>query len=227
MWRTQRGVRALRIAEWELFREGIDTLWDSIEESFDSPGDFTTGVEVFDRLQPNQQLAMLVLVGQALRDKDLPAPDLTATTEGTVAAVFEHLRNEVAMEIDLEDDIKRDQPESADEVTLLRRRILAACRECRGFGGARPPAETSRKGETWESLLETLASRILWDDGDYDMAADFIDEEPEERRAKMALMGIAPDYFVDIAPDPTDEELETIRADLRELTGRVGGKSVD
>jgi hypothetical protein len=41
-------------AEWELFREGLSALWDWVEASFD--------------LQPSQKLAMLALVGQAMRD---------------------------------------------------------------------------------------------------------------------------------------------------------------
>src|SRR5258707_520412 len=109
-------------------------------------------------------------------------------------------------------------------MTLLRRLIVAACREWKDYRRDKVPAGTSEAGATWDYLIEDLASRILWEDGDYEMAADFIDEEPEERMAKMAAMGIAPDYFIDIAPDPTDAELESIRCELMELTGRVGGK---
>ncbi|AGA26051.1 hypothetical protein [Singulisphaera acidiphila] len=221
MWRTEKGVRTLKVAEWELFREGIDLLWDAIEESFDFAGDFETGVAIFDRLQPNQQIAMLLLVGKALRDKSEPAPDLTAMTEGTVAAVFEHLRREVGVEIDVEDDVRREGPESADDITRLRRRILTAYRKCRDFTGFKPPTETSRDKEPWEFMLDCFAYRILWDD-DYKAGAFFLDAEPAKGRAKMEMLGIDPDYFIDIAPDPTDEELESTREQLRELTGRSG-----
>jgi hypothetical protein len=137
--------------------------------------------------------------------------------------VFGHLRNELSMEIDLEDEIRREEPESADQATELRRLIIAACREWKEYRRYKFPAESSKDAEKWDYLLEDLANRILWEDGDYAMAAEFIDEEPEEFRAKMAMMGIDPDYFVDIAPDPTDEELETIRRQSRGLAGRVTG----
>jgi hypothetical protein len=223
MWRTQHGKRALKTAEWALFREGMGLLWDSIEMCYTFPEDLRTGVEVFDRLQPNQKLAMLFRVGKALRDRSEPAPDLTAITEGTVAAVFGHLHNELSMEIDFEDDIRREEPESADQATQLRRLIIATCREWKDYRRYKFPAESSKDAEQWDYLLEDLANRILWEDGDYAMAAEFIDKEPEEFRAKMAMMGIDPDYFVDIAPDPTDEQLELIRGELMELTGRVSG----
>lgn len=54
-----------------------------------------------------------------------------------------------------------------------------------------------------------------------DIEDDIRRHEPEERVAKMAMMGIAPDYFLEIAPDPTDAEQESIRGGLMELTGRA------
>lgn len=82
MWRTQCGNRALKPAEWELFREGIDRLRDEIEMAYACPEDLVTGVEVFDGLQPSQKLAMLLRVGKALRDRSEPAPELTALYRG-------------------------------------------------------------------------------------------------------------------------------------------------
>ena len=38
------------------------------------------------------------------------------------------------------------------------------------------------------------------------------------------MMGIADDYYTDIAPDPTDEQLESIRRTLRSLCGRTEPK---
>ena len=62
---------------------GLDMTWGMVEQSIDDP-DFCSGVKVFDRLQPNQKLALLALVGKALKDEGEPSPELTAHTEATV-----------------------------------------------------------------------------------------------------------------------------------------------
>jgi hypothetical protein len=78
MWRTPLGERILEGAEWALFREGLSVLWDSVEESFDDPELCFTDVQIFDRLEPAQKLAMLEAVGSALCNEDVPCPELTA-----------------------------------------------------------------------------------------------------------------------------------------------------
>jgi hypothetical protein len=52
-----------------------------------------------------------------------------------------------------------------------------------------PPADSVNM-EKWEFVLGFLANRILWDDGDYDIKDDFVDDNPRLSRAKMELMGI-------------------------------------
>src|SRR5438309_8305884 len=42
MWRTSRGERVLKGAEWDLFREGLIELWDTVEDDFD-PGAASLG----------------------------------------------------------------------------------------------------------------------------------------------------------------------------------------
>jgi hypothetical protein len=64
-----------------------------------------------------------------------------------------------------------------------------------------------------------LSSRIFWD-ADFDMGQHFLDAEPEECRVKLQEMGIDPDYFLAVAPDPPDEQLDQIRQQLLQLTGR-------
>jgi hypothetical protein len=88
MWWTEYGERVLRGAEWELFRRGLGRLWDWIDDGEDPPSNCDSGVEAFDRLQMNQKLALLALVGVALREEAAPCPDLTVNTESTVAAVY-------------------------------------------------------------------------------------------------------------------------------------------
>jgi hypothetical protein len=91
MWWTPKGERVLRGAERDLFREGLDGTWNLVEESMDDPNLLSSGVEAFDRLQPNQKLALLALVGNALKDEAEPRPEHTAHTEATVAAIFRHI----------------------------------------------------------------------------------------------------------------------------------------
>src|SRR5438105_4382457 len=85
MWRMNSGDRVLSEAEWNLFRVGLEMLWDYIEDDSDEDAGLSeTGIRVFDVLQPEQKLALLADVGQALRDPAIPAPDLTAANEGAI-----------------------------------------------------------------------------------------------------------------------------------------------
>jgi hypothetical protein len=168
MWSTPLGERVLGGAEWELFRGGLSMVRDLVEEakSSDDPEIGSVGVEAFDLLQPNQKLALLTLVGKALKDEGEPMPELTAHTEATVAAV---------------------SSEDVDE---------------------------------WEFLVgECLANRILGADGDHEGGPGFMDADPAVSRYCRDELGIAEDYYTAISPDPTDEQLDSVRRTLREVCG--------
>jgi hypothetical protein len=249
MWWTSHGERVLRGAEWELFREGLDTLWDWVESSFEDPEICDTGVEAFDRLQVGQKVALLALVGTALSDERTSKPDLTVNTEATVAAIFSRIATEVLLEIDRARDPKGlATPHSPEKLTLWRRLVLAAYREAlveeeakaaayaKASGRTKPddlldgeddpdgpwppPEVTSEDADDWEFIVECLSNRILWCDGDHLAGDKYLDIDPAEARARMEMLGIAVNYYTDIAPDPTDEQLEPIRRTLRSLCGR-------
>lgn len=214
MWWTPDGDRVLQGAEWELFRHGLACLWDSVEESFNDPSGFQTGVRVFDVLQPSQQLAMLALVGKALSDSTVPSPELTAHSEGAVAAVFQH----ILVLIELETDCQA-EPDDQGNSSFWRELVLAAAIQGdEDWDEPLPDAQCDDLGE-WDFVLECLSGRIFWD-ADYEMDKTFLDAPPPRRRAVMEQMGIDPDYFLAIAPDPTDEQLGRIRGVLRQLAGR-------
>jgi hypothetical protein len=248
MWWTPDGDRALQGAEWDLFRAGLDLSWDWVEQSMDDPDLCSFEVEAFDNLQPSQRLALLALVGNALKDECQPHPELTAHTEATIAAIFSRITTEVALEIDM-----ASENEACEEPSFMRRLVLAAHHEVvkqkateehtasvetKDTRSRRtpptvedaeeddddqvwsPPAADSDDLDEWEFLLDCLASQILWDGGDYKMGDNFMDADPRESRAKMAMMGIAHDYYTAIAPDPTEKELVVIRQQLRRLCGR-------
>src|ERR1700740_3381225 len=102
MWRMSTGNRVLTEAEWSLFRVGLDMLWDYIEDDRnEDAGLSTTGVHVFDVLQPEQKLALLADVAQALRDPAVAMPPHTAANEGAIAAVFSVIRQALEVEIAL------------------------------------------------------------------------------------------------------------------------------
>lgn len=215
VWTTSEGARVMRGAEWHLFREGLSCLWDEVEDSSDDAEILSTGVEAFDGLQPSQRLAMLALVGKALRDEDEPPPPLTAHSEATVAAVFQTILLGVTLEVE-----NAGEPEFQEDPTQMRRLVLAACRETGCCTGGLPRT-TSNDLELWEELiLEDLANLILWDDGDYELAGTIVDLDPEASRLKLAMLHIDEEYFTAIAPDPTDAELAAVRAVLRDLCDR-------
>ena len=280
MWRTPRGERVLRGAEWEFFRAGLDTPWDWVESSVADPDISDTGTPAFDRLQIGQKLALLASVGTALSEEGVPRPHLTVNTESAVAAVFGQIATEVEKEIDLSRDPDwLANPDGPEDATRWRRLVLAAYREAmlqdeaealagskdeagcpqevpawvctedpEVFWGSQddgsfqpevaadgeeclddeedsdrpwsPPDATSEVAGDWEFLVDHLANRILWNDRDYEAGDLFLDDDPARARALMELMGIERGYYTDIAPDPTEEQLELVRRTLRSLCGR-------
>jgi hypothetical protein len=216
MWRTSEGERVLQGAEWELFRAGLVEVWDLTEDSFVEGSLFASGIDAFDNLQPAQKLALLALVGKALRDEATPPPELTAHSEGTVAAVFAYICASFHVEIDMSRD-----PNLAQPATFWRELILAAFREVVEQWEEPLPEPTCDEFGEWDLLLECLSDHIFWD-ADYTMGRDFLDADPDVSRVKMEEMGIAEDYFRAVAPDPTEEQLTKIRRTLRDITGRSG-----
>src|SRR5262249_16909495 len=124
MWWTSEGERVLRGGEWELFREGLAGIWNHIQDSPVNDESFACGIAAFDNLQANQKLALLALVGRALRDETVPMPDLTAHAEATIAAVFEYIRQSIEIEIGFRMD-----PQVCPDAAFWRDLVLAACRE--------------------------------------------------------------------------------------------------
>ncbi len=130
---------------------------------------------------------------------------MTAVLEATVAAVYRQVRELVELEIH--------DPE--DETTYWRQQVLDAFRESVDDDDV-PDAECDDLGE-WVLLIDCLADRILWDedwaDGDL-----YLDDDPESSQHLKKIMGVDPDYYVDVPPDPTDDELDDVLDTLRRLT---------
>ena len=65
--------------------------------------------------------------------------------------------------------------------------------------------------------VRSLADAVLWDE-DWRDAEEHLDANPQANRVVKKLLGINKDYYVAVSPDPTEEEMEGIRATLRALT---------
>src|SRR5262249_48822653 len=130
--------------EWELFRDGLSMVQDLVEESksSDDPEIGFVGVEAFDQLQPNQKLALLALVGKALKAEGEPMPELTAHTEATVAAVYSHIFAMIVMEMESppESQDNGGDPLGVTDAFAWRRMALAAYLEADGQPEATSPA---------------------------------------------------------------------------------------
>jgi hypothetical protein len=98
MWRTQYGDRALEGAEAVVFAEALSSLLNRATAG--TLDDYDFGIEVFDNLTFGQRIATLSIIGNGLLRKDTPTVRLTAVLEGAIAAVFKHIQNEIAYNID-------------------------------------------------------------------------------------------------------------------------------
>lgn len=207
------GDRVLDEAEWALFAAGLDLLWDEVERDIsDGADDSDTGVGAFDRLTPEQKLALLAAVAAAVRDPAVPCPRHTAANEGAVAAVFAAARGLLADELD------GAEPPGGGETTELRGLLLAAAGDPDGREDPLPdPAGTDP--EPWEWLLEEVEDRVLWD-ADFEMGDLFLDLPPEHARERLEQAGIDPDYYLSSPPEPGEVGLAAARRTLARLLGR-------
>src|SRR5262249_53337140 len=157
----------------------LDLLRDSIEEDIRAEtDDADTGIPVFDRLTPEQKLALLADTARALLDPAVPMPHHTAANEGAIAAVFSMLRVELETELDI-----AGMKEEEEKPTEIRRLLRAVCQ---GADEREEPLpdETSTDAEEWGWLLEEFEGRIFWDT-DFAMGDEFLDLPPDEAREKL------------------------------------------
>ena len=199
MWDTSCGKRMLDGVEATLFAE---TLWDLIDETnLNSENDYILGVHVFDKLTYGQKISVLSIVGNGLLRNNVPCVPLTAVLEGAIAAVFEHLKNCIIFEIDV-----------PDVRSNWREKVVAARQEA---GGEEIPLSNCDDLEEWGIEVDSLAEAILWD-ADYDDEELFIDQGPEKAKVLRTLAGISNNYYLAIADDLNEKEIET---ELKKLRG--------
>lgn len=206
-WHTSLGDRVLSGAEADLFREALTTCVDWLDGDLDQDEAFHEfGIPVFDSVTTRGKLALLADVGHALLVETEHCPELTAITDSTVAAIFVALDESLEYEIDNEFEL--------EDRTFWRRSILAAVVEA--DSELETPNADSCDWDEWEVLIEVLRDRILRD-RDFELEPIFGDADPLKGVDVRNDMGIDDGYFRAVAPDPSDQELESIRCRLRQL----------
>ena len=190
MWHTNSGDRTLEGAEARLFAE---SLWGFVSELEVTEGDYDVDLDVFDRLTYGQKVSLLSIIGAGLLRPNEPIRKLTAIVESAIAAVFEHLKTAVIIEID-EPEIKSN----------WRKMILAARRE---VGAEDLPDEDCKDEQEWLIEIEELSYLILWD-ADYEDEDLYIDKQPEDAQALKDFMRIRDDYFLEVPEDLKPNEIK-------------------
>ena len=196
MWTTSDGDRTLTGAEGELFRYGASSLLELLIEHR-VEGGWSTGMRLFDRLQHSQRVALLRDVVRALLIENVPAPKLTAINESAVAAVYEHLLEEMRI-IELEND---------DGGVEIRQRMLNALEEEFKEEGLELPDVACKDEEEWRWVTDTCMDRILWD-RDFEDFEEMLDAPPERADVERAFLRIEDDYFTAIPPDVAEQRVE-------------------
>lgn len=213
MWATPNGVRTLKGAEAAMIRAIIESMAGDLETGEEVGDEVEYGVKLFDQLQLRQQFAMLALVGSALLLDEVSPPKPNAVNEATIATLF------AALQESLEAEIINNDPPISSTSTYWRTIVLAAAREADEIE-VRLPRPTSKARGEWEELISDLAEALIWD-LDWEMADTLTDLDPEAARSVKQFLTIDDDYYVEIAPDPSDEELEKIRELLRRITNQA------
>lgn len=226
----------------------VDTMIDELSMGLDETGEedpnweWQSGVALFDSLTAAQRIALLHGVAEQLLTDTALAQDPSAAAEATVAAVYNEVRDQVAIEIDLFPESHEGPPRVITPLGPKPRRawrklVLAAHEEVRHLAwvdeGDPEPAEVGTGEEEWteglvvpaadcleldrwEEVIDYLADSILWD-RDFELAESFLDVDPGLSQQRRRLLGIGDDYFTQVAPDPLPLEILELVAQTRAL----------
>ena len=216
MWNTQEGVRKLVGKERRLFGAGTSSLFSWLDDLHEIDEDWQGGSPAFDNIPIENRRWLLLLVAESLLG-DGPDPALGAWNEGAVLAVFNHLKNEVDVEIDYHADGILDEP------VYLRSRIhdawMEKCdkAELADYGereGPNQPQDSTDSGQ-WKSKIEFLADHILFDrDCEVEILMDL---NPAIAEMCKRELGIDEEYYVEIPPLLKGRDQKRLKTFLRAL----------
>ncbi len=215
MWHMQDGKRVLYPAEWELIRYAAHSLLTMLDEDKKlGKRGRKLGVRAFDRLSYQQKTYLLwQVLHAAAKDSQVPELPLTSVNESVIGALFKILHESLSFELSLR------YPEKVEALSRTRRLILAAAVESNDPISDLPSLE-STDFEQWRMVLDEIEERILWD-ADYEMEDAFMDLPPEQAQLKRDMFGIDDDYFVAVAPEPSEAEYEAARNQLSLLLPKM------
>jgi len=204
MWRTEYGDRILEGAEAKVFAEALSSLLD--EAIMDTLDDYELGIKCFDTLTFGQKISVLATIGNGLFKKDVKPVALTAVLEAGIGAVFNHLYNNIIVEIDM--------PELNSN---WRKLLVAARKEMEAEDIPDPSCEDFDK---WNFEVDELADAILWD-RDYEDGDIYMDHPPEKTQWLKHMARIPDNYYTAIADDLNDKDAQEKIKGLRNLCDSV------
>ncbi|MEM6688343.1 MAG: hypothetical protein AAF664_02880 [Planctomycetota bacterium] len=236
VWHTSQGDRTLDGAEAILVASAIDTMIDALMVHVDEDDtvnaripECESGIAIFDRLNACQRIGLLhQLANYLLTQTSRPLP-LSAVVEAGVAAIYVEIRDQLAIEVDLCDELppgqrdhwRRMVQEAYDEkFSDAFVDDVAICKDARDREiDDEPfvrPAIHQRDINEWETVVDILASAVLWD-RDFELSDWFLDQDPGLSSHRRDLLGIDQDYFIGVTPDPKPGEYFQLILRTREI----------
>ncbi len=209
MWMMTNDERTVTPQEWKCLKLGLILMQERLtmaKQYGDAYG--MSGIAAFDDLTIPQRMALLANICMSLLDPAIPAPPRSSVQDGALAALLFAFWNQIEMELDLSDD-------DAYPFLESRRALLDTLdATTHPFPNETPSAEylpdlLETDSEIWFGAFSSFEARFI-DDVDY--LLDAVSDLPSERADDIKEeLGLASDYFVTIAPEPSDRELITVR----------------
>ncbi|QDT62152.1 hypothetical protein SV7mr_46990 [Stieleria bergensis] len=230
-WETPYGDRSLTGEEAILVRQSIAVMVEELancRETEEDPWEY--GVEMFDVLSWQQQLALINDLARALLQDTLDVVARTGVADAGVAAIYHNVYQQIELEIELEPftpipmrhrwrqfvlNAYRDN--EYDEVIERETRIPAYDAETGEVVSDFDVDVNCTDPDSWNWLIDSLADRVLCD-RDYEMVNVLIDAPPEDAKVMREALGIDADYYIAIAPDPSDQQIDVLFDSLMEMT---------
>ncbi|MEM6473038.1 MAG: hypothetical protein AAF802_25985 [Planctomycetota bacterium] len=220
-WHTPSGDRSLGGEEAELVRDSIAAMVEelaSCRETEDEPWRY--GICLFDDLSWTQQLGLLDQLASYLLMETEQTLELSGINEAGVAAIYRNIAQQIELEIELE-EVSPPEYRCRWRAATLAAFVCNEHAEVLEAEGDGPAAfeidpESTVVAE-WESIVDCLADRVLWD-RDFEMVNEVIDAPPERAAAMRAALGIQPSYYTAIAPDPTEHQIDALFESLDRAT---------
>jgi len=204
MWYTPEGVRRLEGCERKLVARAVVDVHDRLTRSFRRGKRTSFGIRAFDRLPPQTQPDLVLLVGESLLGNG-PFPEYFSWNEAIVFILFLEVEWRVRQEV----AAQKTRGSVADAICTWRPLVLKAYRETYGgphvFDGEPPQEGDSTDMEEWSLKTVLLADLILWDrdflDEDF-----FLDAPPTVADSLKNCLGIEPDYYTGVPPILSDRD---------------------